>query len=196
MISPLAAVTTSPHARAHLASAVLAALVLVLVGVGLYGCGEIEQQSARLEDRTFELQSIAARLKTRGPGLARAERTLSADPFLPGATPTLAANALQRRIVALAESCGVTLKTIGTEPSAETDRDALPHVTLQATATARIAGLQKLLYRIETEPPFVLVDEVSLRGPQASAAAGAEPSLDPELEVELRLIGYLHRKEG
>lgn len=195
MISPLAAVTTSPHARAHLASALLAALLLVLIGTGLYGCSEIEQQSARLEDRTFELQSIAARLKTRGPGLARAERTLSADPFLPGATPVLAANAMQRRIVALAESCGVTLKTIGTEPSTDTDRDALPHVTLQATASARIAGLQKLIYRIETEAPFVLVDEVSLRGPQATSA-GTEPSLDPELEVELRLIGYLHRKEG
>jgi hypothetical protein len=197
MIAALSAFTTSPHARAHLASALLAAQLLVLIGAGLYGCSEIEQQSARLEDRTFELQSIAARLKTRGPGLARAERTLSADPFLPGATPILAANAMQRRIVALAESCGVTLKTIGTEPSSDTDRDALPHVTLQATASARIAGLQKLVYRIETEAPFVLVDEVSLRGPQATAAGtGTEPSLDPELEVELRLIGYLHRKEG
>lgn len=191
----IAAFTTSPHRRAHLAAALLGGVVVVLLGAALWAGSDLDHRAELIEDRRFELQSIAARIKARGPGLARAERTLSGDPFLPGATPTLAANALQRRIVALAEENGVTLRTIGAEPSSETEPGGLPHVTLQASASARVSALQALLYRIETEAPFVLVDEVAIRAPQAGPNA-AETSRDPELEIELRLIGYPKRKEG
>lgn len=191
----IAAFTTSPNRRAHLATAILGGLVVVLLCAGLWGWSDLSRQAAHIEERRFDLQAIAARLKARGPGLARAERTLAADPFLPGATATLAANGFQRRIVALAEDSGVTLKTIGAEPAADDDKDGLPHVVLQASATARIAGLQKLLHHIETEAPFVLVDEVSIRAPQAPAE-GRSASRDPDLEIELRLFGYLERKGG
>jgi Flp pilus assembly protein TadG len=98
----IAALAASPHRRAHLAVALLGVIVVVLAGAALWAWSDLDQRATLVEDRRFELQGIAARLKARGPGLARAERTLSGDPFLPGATPTLAANALQRRIVALA----------------------------------------------------------------------------------------------
>jgi len=185
------ALTLSPHRRAVTASALLAGLLVLIVGVGLWGWSDLSAESEAIEMRQAEVQAIAERVRARGPGLARAERTLAADPFLPGATPTLAANALQRRIVALAEDAGVVLKTIGAEPAA-VETGTLPSVLLQASATARIAALQKLLYRIETETPFVLVDEVALRAPQGRDQTAA-PSLDPELDVELRLIGYPKR---
>jgi len=191
----IAAFTTSPHRRAHLASAILAVVVLMAAIAGIFAWSTLDTEATRLEERRNELQTLTARLKARGPGLARAERALAADPFLPGATPTLAANALQRRIVALAEEAGVALRTLGAEAATEVDPGTLPHVTLQATAAARVAALQKLLYKIETEAPFVLVDEVTVRAPQAPIQ-GAAASRDPELEVELRLIGYLRRKEG
>ncbi len=191
----IAALAASPHRRAHLAVALLGAIVVVLAGAALWAWSDLDQRATLVEDRRFELQGIAARLKARGPGLARAERTLSGDPFLPGATPTLAANALQRRIVALAEASGVTLRTIGAEPASDTEPGGLPHVLLQASASARIAAVQALLYRIETEAPFVLVDEVQIRAPQGNTP-NAAGSRDPELEVELRLIGYPKRTEG
>lgn len=187
----IAAFTTSPHRRAHLASAVLAAVVTILVGLGLAARADLADRAAGLEDRRFELRSVVKRLEARGPSAARAQQALAADPFLPGNTPTLAANAMQRRIVSLAAECGVTLRTIGTEAIVDVDPGTLPQVRLQANAGARIGALQKLLLRIESEAPFVLVDEVSIRAPQADAALR-----DPELDVELRLIGYLRRKEG
>lgn len=191
----IAASTASPHRRAHLASAVLGAIVLVLVAAGVVAKNDLDAREAMLEEKRFELRSLVKRLEARGPGLARAEQALSADPFLPGATPTLAANALQRRVVALAEDCGVRLRTIGAETATDVDPGALPHVTLQLSAGARIAAVQKLLYRIETEAPFILVDEATIRAPQAAGPAGSA-ARDPELEIELRLIGYLGRKEG
>jgi hypothetical protein len=190
----IATFTSSPHRRAYLASLALAGLVAILAVAGLVATLDLGARETLLEQRRTEMRAIVKRLAARGPEMARAERALSADPFLPGATPTLAANALQRRIVSLAEATGVTLRTIGTETIDAAD-GALPHVTLQATATARIAALQTLLYRIETEAPFVLVDELSLRAPQIENRGGV-PSRDPDLEVDLRLIGYLRRNGG
>ena len=192
----IGALSTSPHRNAMLASALLGVIVVALIGLGLHAWSDVGERAARLEDRRFEVQAIAARLRARGPELARSERALAADPFLPGATPTLAANAFQRRIVALAEEAGVTLKTIGAEAATEVEAGELPHIVLQTNATARNAALQAFLYRIETEAPFVLVDELTIRAPQAPAGGNAAPSLDPELEVELRLFGYPSRKEG
>ena len=190
------ALTLSPHRRAVMASAVLAGLLVVIVGVGLWGWSDLAAQSEAIEARQAEVQAIAERVRARGPGLARAERTLAADPFLPGATPTLAANAFQRRIVAVAEEAGVTLKTIGAEAAGDLEAGELPHIVLQASATARVGALQAFLYRIETEAPFVLVDDLTIRAPQAPAGGATAPSLDPELEVDLRLFGYPSRKEG
>lgn len=191
-MNAFAALLASPHRRPILASAILVAglgLVAVVVLLAWLGVGE---RADLLETRRFELQATAARVKARGPGLARAERTLAADPFLPGATATLAANGLQRRVVALAEDAGVTLQTIGAETATEVDAGELPHVTLQASAEAPIAAVQKLLYRLETETPFVLIDSVTIRGPQVTNDGGViDP--DPRLRVELRLIGFLHR---
>lgn len=191
----IAAFTRSPHRRAHLATALFGAIVVALVAAGFAAKIDLDAREATFEERRFELRALVKRLEARGPGLARAEQALAADPFLPGATPTLAANALQRRIVALAEDCGVRLRTIGAETATDVDPGALPHVTLQLSAGARIAAVQKLLYRIETEAPFILVDEATIRAPQAGGSAGRE-ARDPELEIELRLIGYLRRKEG
>lgn len=192
MIARLAA---SPDRRAVIATTILAAIVLGLVVAALLAWSALGRQADLIEDRLFELQSIAQRVKARGPGIARAERALAADPFLPGATPTLAANALQRRIVGVAEDCGVTLRTIGAEPAADVAPGTLPPVTVQTSANARIAALQKFLYRLETEAPFVLVDEVTLRAPQSTAVRGLV-GRDPVLEVDLRLIGYLRRGGG
>jgi hypothetical protein len=191
----IATFAATPHRRAYLASALLGALIVLAIGTAIFAWVDLGTETATLEARRDELQTIAARMRAREPGMARAERTLSADPFLPGATPTLAANAMQSRIVALAEECGVTLRSIGTETVTEVDPGVLPHVTLQAATNARIAAVQKFLYRVETELPFVLVDEVAIRSNRTEPPAGAA-ALDPELEVDLRLIGYLHRKEG
>ena len=190
-----AALRASPTRRAVIASAVLATLLAAILAAAVGAWLSLARQEASLEDRRFDLASIAGRVKARGPGLARAERTLAADPFLPGATPVLAVNALQRRIVGLAEETGITLRTIGGEPGPEPEAGALPTVTLQASARAPIAALQKFLYRIETEAPFVLVDEVGLRAPTTGADRRVG-SNDPELEIEIRLIGYLRRRES
>ncbi len=185
----------TPHRRAIVASAVLGAILLGLLVAAVLGWLSLADRSDLLDRRWVELQATAARARARGPGLARAERTLAADPFLPGDGPSQAANGLQTRIVALAEACGVTLKTIGAEPVVDVEPGTLPHVNLQASAVGRIAALQKLLYRIETEAPFVLVEDVTARAPQGGGG-GLGFSRDPELEVELRLVGYLHRKGG
>lgn len=191
----LAAFAASPHRRAIVASAILAAILLALLVAAILGGLALADRTDLLDRRWAELQSTAARAKARGPGLARAERTLAADPFLPGDGPSQAANGLQTRIVALAEACGVTLKTIGAEAVVEVEPGTLPHVNFQASAVGRIAALQKLLYRIETESPFVLVEDVTLRAPPGGGG-GLGFSRDPELAVELRLVGYLHRKGG
>lgn len=190
-----AALRASPDRRAVISVAILAAILVALAGAAIAARLSIDGRGAELEDRRVELATLAARLKARGPGLARAERALAADPFLPGATPGLAVNALQRRIVGLAEDTGIALRTIGAEPGPAPDPGTLPTVTLQATARARIAPLQKFLYRIETEAPFVLVDEVGIRAPAAASGRRATAP-DPDLEVEIRLIGYLRRGES
>ncbi len=182
-----------PRGRAHAATAILAALLVALAITGISAWLSIAGRAALLADRRFDLEAIAARAKARNPGLARAERTLSADPFLPGASPALAANGMQTRLVGLAEDCGVALKTLGAEPATDVEPGTLPRVTVQATARGKIEAIQKLLYRLETETPFVLVDDVSIR-PAPAALDGSGGSRTPDLDVDLRLIGFLHRK--
>lgn len=192
----IAGLFTSAHRRAHGASALLGGLIAAFALAGVLAAVDLGDREATLDQRRLELRAIVKRLEARGPELARAERTLAADPFLPGATPTLAANALQRRVVAVAEESGVALRTIGAETgSGDADAGGLPRVTLQATAGARIAALQKFLYRIETEAPFVLVEDLSLRGPP-STPQGESAARDPELEIDVRLVGFLKRSGG
>lgn len=170
----------------------VAALVALAGGLSLLAMTAGERAEAVASEQAT-LEALTARVRDRSPAAVRAERLLGGDPFLGETSATLAVNAMQRRLASLAGECGVALQTIGRDETREAGFPGLTAVALRIEAQASVAATQKLLYRLETESPFVLVDEIHLR-PVERTDAGAE--VGRRLSIELVAVGFRRHGEG
>lgn len=177
--------------KAQGALAVLAILLLALVGGLFFVKAEADAAWSAVEAKAAELEALRQRMRTGGPRPQGA--TVEGEPFLEGATYALAANALQQRIVGLVEASGGILITVGVERADALD-DAGRRVTVQATAELSNNGLQQVLYSLEAEQPLLFVDSLAVTPARGSGAEGQEQK-PRRLSVDLRVSGY-YREAG
>jgi general secretion pathway protein M len=182
--------------RSLIAVGILLALVLSVFGVLAMMVAETEAARAELDNRQAELEVLKRRPLTAPNGATAA---LSGNPFLEGATLALAANGLQQRLVGLVDSTGGTLRSVAVEPPAELAEGGQNRRALvQATASMSISALQTLLYRLESETPFVFVEGLTVqRIEQPRGGRTDEDGNDGEasreeqmLNVDLRVAGF------
>lgn len=167
------------------ASLWLLLMLLASLGMGvLYEASELGNTRLELATRESELELLKRRNVLRQ---ANAPDALVADPFLEGQTLSLAANALQQRIVGLVEETGGKLASIGVEPPSD-EPQMRARVLVQATADMTVDALQTLLFRLESGAPFIFVESLSVQRLQDDEAKGVNDA--QRLHVDLRVTGY------
>lgn len=120
--------------------------------------------------------------------LATARRVGALDPgFLMGTNPEIVAAQLQDTVRQIAGAAGVSLRssqTLDPTPEAGFLRIGL---TLELGASA--AGLERVLYQLETAQPRLFVDQFSVRLPE-DGSAPIGPDGQPQFTVRLTVSGY------
>jgi HAMP domain-containing protein len=177
------------HATAAVSIVLL--FIIVLVTAVLFTWGMIEARQSEIQARQTQLEALKRRAAQPQPVSNTQARTV--EPFFTEGF-ALAANELQQRVVGLIENAGGTLVTVGIDPPVTADDESGRRVVVQAVAELSNNSLQELLYNLESEAPFVFVENllVSRLVPRGSADA-EDKQMSPRLSVDLRAAGYFRR---
>lgn len=142
-------------------------------------------RDAALQDLQ-RLRTLAGRL----PALRRAATALrTEDPLAPYLIPAensaLAAARIQRRLRSAVQGLGgdvLSTRVLGTEA-----QTALERITIDARLKLSLAGLQRLLYELQTRPPLLTVDALAVL--DRAAGRRGRQAVDDRLEITLDLTG-------
>lgn len=137
-------------------------------------------RAARGEGDLGALAAELARLKQNRPTTAG---------FLGSANESLAAAELQGRLNSSVAAARGELRSAQILPARE--EGTFRRVTIRGQIAVTIAQLQRILYDLEAGSPFLFLDNVDIRTPQAAARGHAEG--EPLLEVRFDLYGYMRR---
>lgn len=136
----------------------------------------IRQRSDRLRAKLLEQQAVTA----------------SQNPHLIGESETIAAAGLQQLALRLIAQTSATVQSVEIVPTEPTDhpqgdtRDV--EIKLLVVLDATTVDLQRILFAIETNIPYIWVDGLKIQ-PRRSTGAPDVPGTAPSLRVELALHG-------
>jgi len=151
-----------------------------------------------LQDRIEVYRRVAAQT----PELKKALEALRAKDgrrfFLHNTAPNLAGAELQDLVRAAIENNGGRITTIQTAQPREDGRFRQVGINVQIFATT--PNLQKIIYALETQTPYTLIENVTVRPLNAfrgfKPAPGNEPELSVLLDVSAFAFGEVSRNEG
>jgi general secretion pathway protein M len=181
----------SPDRSRQLAAGLLAAAVIAVVAIpamiGWYFYDRYDRAHAERAERLERYRRVAA---TR-PDIARqleAIRSKETRKFFlrPGAAALSAAEA-QEVIRAIVESSGARLITTQALPSKDDGR--YRQVSAQVQLAANIFALRNLLHRIETNVPYLFIDNLMVKT-QVPGNFKPGPGAEPEMFVTFDMHGY------
>jgi general secretion pathway protein M len=108
--------------------------------------------------------------------------------FLQNTAPNLAGAELQDLVRAAIENNSGRITTIQIAQPREEGRFRQIGVSVQLFATT--PNLQKILYTLETQTPYVIVDSITVRPLNAFRGFKPAPGAEPELSVMLDVSGF------
>jgi hypothetical protein len=172
------------------ALALLAGLVGLTAATGVWGWSTVAALSEAREARTALAEALGraaeARRKAAGPA------TVAADPYLAGASETIAAAGLDARLRGLVEAAGAAIVStevlLAPEPEAGARR-----IALQVDFEGPIEAVQAVLHGIESGTPLAFVDALTLR-PAGADAANPDAAEAPRLRASLTAAAYWRRR--
>jgi len=179
--------------RASGALAVLLVLLLLVAGAGFAGVDVLQTKWIELDAQQTQFDNLKRRRPAADPSVA--EAAISVKPFLAEESFALAANALQKRVVAAIEQTDGKLITVSVDPPIAGDEELARRVSVQVTAELTSDALQKVLYQLESAVPFAFVDSFTASRTDArDATAKSEAQVAPRLSVSMNVTGY--RRKG
>jgi hypothetical protein len=141
-----------------------------------------------LQDRIEVYRRVAAQT----PELKKALEALRAKDgrrfFLHNTAPNLAGAELQDLVRAAIENNGGRITTIQTAQPREDGRFRQVGINVQIFATT--PNLQKIIYTLETQTPYTLIENVTVRPLNAFRGFKPAPGSEPELSVLLDVSGF------
>ena len=141
-----------------------------------------------LQDRIEVYRRVAAQT----PELKKALEALRAKDgrrfFLHNTAPNLAGAELQDLVRAAIENNGGRITTIQTAQPREDGRFRQVGINVQIFATT--PNLQKIIYALETQTPYTLIENVTVRPLNAFRGFKPAPGSEPELSVLLDVSGF------
>jgi hypothetical protein len=178
-----------------LALAVLAAVVLVVFA---FIVEPFVTRSRELSDEIEAERALLGRLQSASlPGLAtkmpgKRAAVDHGEVFLPGGSDPLRLAFLQSRLGKVASDEGAVLKSVRNLPVR--DREGLRLLGVEAQLTASIGQLQRILYALEGDEPYLFVDAIQISPPPL--VSQANPDQGQNLDVRLGLFGAATGKKS
>ena len=108
--------------------------------------------------------------------------------FLRNTAPNLAGAELQDLVRGAIENNGGRITTIQTSQPREDGRFRQIGINVQLFATT--PNLQKILYALETQAPYALIENITIRPLNAFRGFKPPPGSEPELSVLLDVTGF------
>ena len=180
-----------------LALAVLVAIALLLAPfLLLHRHYDVAIQA--LEDRIEVYRRVAAQTPDLKKGLDALRQKDGRRFFLRNTAPNLAGAELQDLVRGAIENNSGRITTIQTAQPREDGRFRQIGINVQLFAST--PNLQKILYALETQTPYVMVENITIRPLNAfrgfKPAAGSEPELSVLLDVSGFAVAEGDKKEG
>jgi general secretion pathway protein M len=169
-------------------------IFVALLGLPIYfGLLPLLQSYSELSEDLTQKRAILARFETELAGREGLEQELGAVVerhqadriYLQGASEAAAAAALQERLGTLAEANRAELRSVQALPAVEAD--GLRRLTLRVVLSATTSELLHVLYALETEKPYIFIENIELKIYSAS-----KTEADDHLLVRFDLLGFLN----
>jgi hypothetical protein len=174
-------------AIALLVVAVVVALVLLIAPWVLFH----RHYDVAIESMADRLQRYR-RVAAQGPEYRKALDALRAKDgrrfFLKNTAPNLAGAELQDMVKAAIDNNAGRLTTISITSPRDDGHFRVIGVNLQLFATT--ANLQKILYAIETQQPYLVVENVRISPLNGFRGFKPAPGSEPEMNVLVDIVGY------
>lgn len=165
-------------------------LYLAVVEPLLDDYGTTRAAIADEEAALVRFRRVAAELPQRRAALAALrQRQAASEGFLQGTNEALVAAQIQNRIKALIEQARGELKSTQVLPVQEEGK--YRRITLRAQMTLDTAGVQRVLYGIETASPLLFVDNLDIRAHSGGDRRRERANPDPALDIRFDVYGYM-----
>ena len=189
----IAAIAKLPRKRQRaLAVALLVAaivLVLALLLVPLFLLHKhYDDTIAEFSDRVERYRRIAAQAPEYRKALDVMREKDGRRFFLKNSAPNLAGAELQEQVRTAIESNGGRITTSQNQGPKDDGRFRQITVTVQFFASS--PSLQKILYALEGQPPYLSVESMTLRPLNAFRGFKPAPGQEPEINVQLDVAGF------
>jgi general secretion pathway protein M len=131
------------------------------------------------------------RVAAQAPELQKALDALNAKDgrrfFLKNTAPNLAGAELQDLLRAAIENNGGRITTI---QSSARDEGRFRQIGVNVQLFANTPNLQKILYAIETQQPYLVVENMTIRPLNAFRGFKPAPGIEPEVSLQLDVVGF------
>ena len=167
--------------------AVLLALSLLLVPLVLLH-KHYDDTIAALSDRLERYRRVAAQAPEYRKALEAMRERDGRRFFLKNTAPNLAGAELQELVRSAIEGNGGRITT--SQNQVPRDEGRFRQITVSVQFFASTPALQKILYAIEATPPYLLVENMTLRPLNAFRGFKPVPGQEPEVIVQIDAAGY------
>jgi general secretion pathway protein M len=182
----------SPSRQRLLAVALLVVAVAVALSVLLLPVlllhKHYDDTIAELTDRLERYGRVAAQAPEYRKALDAMRAKDGRRFFLRNSAPNLAGAELQEQVRAAIESNGGRITTSQNQGPREEGRFRQIIVTVQFFAST--PALQKILFALEAQPPYLSVENMTLRPLNAFRGFKPAPGQEPEINVQLDVAGF------
>lgn len=111
--------------------------------------------------------------------------------YLEGQNEALAAAALQERLKSAVQQTGGRLNSIQVlAKTGSGDHPTAHRVAVRGQMQMSLGGLQRVLYALESGPPYLFIDNLDIR-PLVAARGAPAPEADGLLDVHFDVYGYM-----
>jgi general secretion pathway protein M len=166
---------TSAATRPLLAAAVYVVAIIVLLAMAWSGVSDILERRATLAASADLLAQLEGRKATAvRPGSAQAQIP-AGSPFLEGQTLTVAGAALLQRVADAVTKVGGNVLSSQVDVQGVQSKDGF--VSVLASCELDYTALQKLLYDLEANMPFLFVEQMVAQTPQSGSIEGGRMRL-------------------
>jgi len=160
----------------------------VLLGPVLLLRKHYDDAISELTDRIERYRRVAAQAPEYRKALDAMRAKDGRRFFLKNTAPNLAGAELQEQVRAAIESNGGRITTSQNQGPKDDGRFRQITVTVQFFAST--PALQKILYALEAQPPYLSVENMTLRPLNAFRGFRPAPGQEPEVNVQLDVAGY------
>lgn len=143
-------------------------------------------------DRLARYRRVAALRPAIEQAISAAEKREGRKYYLKGPSATLAAAELQGMVTRIVEVHKGRVISSQVLPSKDEGKaGAASKVSISIILNASIIPLQMILHTVETQEPYLFIDQLTVRANQGRAYR-PQPGVQPEFGVQMTLHGYLN----